>query len=100
MAKKAATKAITEPYSVGERLYIRTATYHWAGDVTFVGDGELIIEPACWVADSGRLSNAMRGGFEADSRSELEPVPGPVTINRAGIIDAIRYGHDLPTGVK
>jgi hypothetical protein len=55
------------------------------GIVVQVTDHEIVLEDACWIADTGRFSAALKGNTYA----EQEPFPdGRVIIGRGSIIDA------------
>lgn len=80
---------------VGQKLFIRTVTYHTVGRVikrigTFVQ-----LEDASWVADSGRFANAIKEG----TLNEVEPV-GIAWVNLSSVVDFFPWRHDLPTEQK
>jgi hypothetical protein len=86
----------THSFVVGEKYIIRTVTYHSVGRLKAVTDSDLVLEKACWVADSGRWSEALRTG----NLNELEPFTEDVIINRDAIVDATKWICDLPKEVK
>lgn len=95
MATKKAT--LDAPYTVGETYFIRTVTHYVTGRMVAVFPAELVLEDACWIADTGRFSVALKTG----DLSETEPFPdGYVTIGRGAVIDACRWPHALPRAVK
>jgi len=83
-------------YKIGEKYFIRTATYHCVGKLINKSHGELELQNASWIADSGRLNNALKTGIFA----EIEPFPENLIVNISGIIDATIFSHDLPDLVK
>ncbi len=80
---------------IGNKLFIRTVTYHLVGEVVDVRGSVLKLKNASWVADSGRFYQAITKG----TLSEVEPV-GEVFINAKSITDAFPWNHDLPTNQK
>ena len=86
MAKKAAKNpAEKHGWQIGKLYLILTVTRYYVGRLVHVGEQELTIEDAAWVADTGRFGEALSGG----KLSEVEPYPdGPVLIGRGSIVDA------------
>jgi hypothetical protein len=81
---------------VGQKLFIRTVTYHLVGKVERVlGGGVLELSEASWVADSGRFNKAIGEG----TLSEVEVV-GQAFVNMASITDFFPWKHELPTTSK
>lgn len=79
-------------FKPGEKLFIRTVTYHQLGEVDAVEDGFIKLKDASWVADSGRFHTALETG----TLSEVEYV-GEAIVNVGTIVDAFPWKHDLPT---
>jgi len=80
------------PWTVGGKYLIRTVTHYWTGQLVAVGQQELILKNAAWIADTGRFHDcATKATF-----NEIEPVYGNVIIGRASVIDAIVWSHPLP----
>lgn len=89
--------AAPEPhhYEVGKNYLIVTVTKIYTGRLVAVTTQELVLEGACWVADTGRFYDAMAKGFP--SNAELEPYPeGKVLVGRGALVDASVWIHDLP----
>ena len=85
------------PYEIGKNYFIRTVTMIQIGKLIEVGPHELVIENACWVADTGRFTDALAEG----SLNEVELFPkGRVIVGRATVIDACIWPHDLPQEQK
>jgi hypothetical protein len=73
------------PYKIGGLYFIRTVTMSHAGRLVEVGDHELILEDASWIADTGRLTQALATG----QFSEVEKFPvGRVIVGRGALVDA------------
>lgn len=70
------------PYTLGKQWFVQTATHYFVGLLSDVTEGELILQDAAWVADTGRFNEFMKSG----KPGELEPCNGPVVINRGAII--------------
>lgn len=86
----------SHPYKIGENYLIRTVTMIDTGRLVAVTDGELVLEEACWIADTGRWMQALR----SCEFSEVEPFPeGEVIINRGSVIDAVKI-PSLPRSQK
>jgi len=76
-----------QPYVIGKHYQIRTVTMIYTGRVIEVGQQELVIDDACWIADTGRFMQATAN----QTYNEVEPYPdGPVIIGRAAILDAVQ----------
>jgi hypothetical protein len=83
-------------FVVGEKVFIRTVTYHLTGEISDVGGKFLTLKDAAWVADSGRFMNAIETG----SLSEVEPVTCKVRVNLDSIVDVYDWRHELPREQK
>ncbi len=80
---------------VGQKLFIRTVTYHMTGKVTKRMGAFIQLENAAWIADSGRFSDAIKKG----DLNEVEPV-GTAWINLSSVVDFFPWKHALPTKQK
>ena len=85
---------------VGKNYYIRTVTMAHVGKLEAVYDDTLVLSGASWVADSGRLSDAMKAGLESVSSSELEPFVNDLIVSRGALVDMTVYNFPLPTKQK
>ena len=83
-------------FVIGEKYFIRTATYHSIGRLIAIYPNELMLEDAAWIADSGRFHDALKTG----TLSEVEPFVSDLIVSRGGIIDATVWAHDLPLEQK
>jgi hypothetical protein len=82
-----------QPYQIGKAYLIRTVTMIITGEIVSVGDKEIIVKDAAWIADTGRFANCLKTG----NYSEVEPFPdGEVIVGRAAIIDACQINTALP----
>jgi len=85
------------PWRIGEKYLIRTVTMILTGRLVEVYDQELVIEDACWIADTERWADTLRTG----AVREAEPYPdGRVIVGRGALIDAAQWGHALPRTQK
>ena len=82
----------TSPYRVGDVVFVRTVTYHYTGRISAIYAGEIVLEDAAWIADSGRFGAALATG----ELSEVEPYPGSVIVSRGAIVDVSAWAHPLP----
>jgi hypothetical protein len=76
---------------VGEKLFVRTVTYHCVGKVEKRIGKFFELSGASWVADSGRFVNAIKDG----TLNEVEPV-GKMWLNIDSIVDVFPWRHSLP----
>lgn len=77
---------------VGQKLFIRTITYHLTGKVVKRMGTFIQLEDAAWIADSGRFSQAIKEG----TLDEVEPV-GTAWVNLSSVVDFFPWKHKLPT---
>src|SRR3990167_1086034 len=83
------------PYQVGQVYFIRTVTHYFTGKLVKVTAQELVLTDAAWIADTGRLADALTKG---GTFNEVEPFPdGEVIVGRSAVIDACRYPQTLRT---
>lgn len=74
-------------WQIGANYLIRTVTMIDTGRLVAVGEHELVLEDAAWIADTGRFSYAV---IKAEF-NEVEPFPtGNVIIGRGSIVDAVQ----------
>ncbi len=79
--------SLNHPYKIGEIYLIRTVTMTLCGKLKWVGDKELVLEFASWIADTGRFSDALK---DVNVLEEVEPFPeGDVIVGRGAIVDAV-----------
>lgn len=83
------------PFAVGKSYFIRTVTYHMLGRVSRISGTFLILEEACWVADSGRFNKTIKDG----ELNEVEFV-GDAIVSINAIADAFPWAHKLPKESK
>lgn len=81
---------------VGKNVYIQTITLYFTGRLTAVDAGFFEIEEAAWIAQTGRVANALVEGPE--SMGEVEPYPAslPVRVSIAATVVFFEWRHDLP----
>ena len=70
---------------VGKDYFIRTVTHYFTGRLVWVGEKELVLEDAAWIADTGRFNTFMLG----KDVNEVEPFPNGsrVIVARGSLID-------------
>ena len=84
------------PFRIGESYLIRTVTMIVLGKLESVGEKELVMSSASWVADTGRFYDALKKG----KLNEVEPFTDDVIVGRGSIIDATIWTHKLPKEQK
>ena len=84
------------PWEIDKNYFIRTVTMSLTGTLVSVGDKELVLKDAAWIADSGRFHKALQDITEC---SEVEPFQNNIIIGRGSIIDATII-DDVITVVK
>jgi hypothetical protein len=80
---------------VGQKLFIRTVTYHLVGKVEKIIGHFFQLKDASWIADSGRFMQAIKDG----NLDEVEPV-GDAFVNINSITDMFPWRHSLPNKQK
>ncbi len=85
-------------YEVGKKYLIRTVTMIQIGRLKVVGDKELVLEDASWIADTGRYSEALKKGCSV--LKEIEPFQNDCIVGRGAIIDATIINFELPSITK
>jgi len=82
-------------FEVGQKVLVRTVTYHMLGEITGRDGDWLTLKNASWVADSGRFHKALETG----ALDEVEWC-GDAAVNLAAAVDAFPWPHDLPMESK
>jgi hypothetical protein len=81
---------------VGKTVLVRTVTYFMLGKVVGTMGSFLAMDTTSWVADTGRLGEAIKTG----SLGESEYVGDGVLVNLDAAVDVIPWAHELPTRTK
>jgi hypothetical protein len=84
------------PYEIGACYFVETVTKYYLGRLVGVTAGELVLDEASWIPDTGRFNEALANGTAA----EVEPCPGKVIVGRGAIVAALPWGKALLRGVK
>lgn len=85
------------PYNIGKNYFIRTVTHHHTGKLVAVTTQELVLENAAWIADDGRLTEALRDC--KFNEVEMFPTGSRVIVGRGSIVDAVEIST-VPTSQK
>ena len=80
---------------IGQKLFIRTVTYHLTGKVEKIVGHFLVLSKAAWIANCGRFQEAIKDG----TLDEVEPV-GQAFVNLNSVTDMFPWKHKLPTKQK
>ena len=84
-------------YETGKNYIFRTVTMFVVGEVVEVGEHEIKLKDAAWVADTGRWAQALKDG----TLDEVEPMPdGEWFVGLGAVVDAGPWNHPLPRDVK
>jgi hypothetical protein len=94
VAQKKATKKATSPFTVGNKVFIRTVTNYFVGEIVAVDKDEILLKNASWVASTKRWADTIANG----ALDEVEPYPEGmiVSVNRGAYVDACEWRHELP----
>jgi hypothetical protein len=84
-------------WQIGKNYFIRTVTMAHAGRLVAVKHDVLVFEDCSWVADTGRLTQALVSGDF--SEVEMFPKDDPTFVFRGGCIDACVISK-IPTSQK
>lgn len=84
------------PFKIGEKYFIRTATYFQLGRLKEICGKWLILEEASWIADTGRFHEFLKDGKCNEYESFIEDVCIPID----SIIDITIWSHSLFKGNK
>jgi len=82
----------------GEKVFVRTVTHYYVGEVVGVDERWLALTKTAWVADTGRWSEALASG----TLNEVEPYPDAdvVLVSLGAVVDIAPWHGALPLGVK
>jgi len=80
------------PLQVGNKVFIRTVTFYYTGEIVELSEHDIVLDKAAWIADTGRFFDALKTG----KLNEVEPYVGVVSISRAAYLDATLWEHALP----
>ena len=86
----------TGPVAVGDKVFIRTVTYHLIGKVVQVRKNWVQLSLPSWVASSGRWHTALHEGV----LDEVEMCMDHCWVNLDTATDIHPWVHDLPTESK
>ena len=84
------------PFKVGEKYFIRTATFFQLGRLKEICGKWLILEEASWIADTGRFHEFLKDGKCNEYEAFVEDVFVPLD----SVIDITVWGHSLFKGNK
>lgn len=52
---------------IGGEHFVQTVTHYYTGRLIWVGEKELAFEDVCWIADTGRFNEFVKGGNPNES---------------------------------
>lgn len=84
------------PEKVGEKIFIRTVTLYYTGQIKKICGNFITLEKAAWIPDTGRFNDFLKTG----KANEVEPFETDVHIPFGSIIDITKWSHKLPQEQK
>ena len=85
-------------FEIGKKYVFRTVTMILVGELVFVGDKELGIKKASWVAVTGRWNEFIKNG--SIDENDIFPPEKLIGIGRGSLIDFCVIDWELPTENK
>jgi hypothetical protein len=83
---------------VGQKVFIRTVTYHCLGEIVKKVGNLFELKNASWIADTGRFMQFIKNN-EISQSAEIEPV-GKMWVNSQAIVDIFPWKGTLPKEQK
>jgi hypothetical protein len=81
----------SHPFSVGDKVFIRTVTLYFTGKITKIYSDFITLEDAAWIVDTGSYSSFISAGIP----KHVEPCLDPVHIALGSIVDITPWRHEL-----
>jgi len=76
----------------GDKVFTRTLTYHYIGEVVEDNVDHIVLNGCSWVADSGEFTKCIKEG----NLSEVEILGDGVKVLKSNMTDCIPWVHELP----
>ena len=93
---KATAKLKPFPFTAGDKVFIRTVTHYYTGEIAASDESWITLTTAAWIADTGRFHQFLTEG----KCNEYEGFPESVSIPIGSIIDVSPWRHTLFAGQK
>jgi len=84
------------PFNIGEKVFIRTVTLYYTGEITAITGDWITLSNAAWIADTGRFHQFLTDG----KCNEYEGFPEKVHVPMGSIIDLSPWRHPVFHGQK
>jgi hypothetical protein len=84
------------PEPVGEKVFIRTVTLYYTGQIKKICGQFITLEKAAWIPDTGRFNDFLKTG----KANEVEPFEDDVHIPIGSLIDITKWKSKLPQEQK
>lgn len=84
------------PFKIGDKLFIRTVTLYYTGEVKDIVGSWIVLKDAAWIADTGRFHDFLKEG----KCNEYESFLCDVKIPMDSVIDITEWTHVLFKGQK
>jgi hypothetical protein len=82
-------------FKVGEKVFIRTVTFHLLGEISEQEGDWVRLKDASWIASSGNQNLPFHKSLETGELDEIEHVD-ECRVNLATATDVFTWKHDLP----
>lgn len=79
------------PFKVGDKVFIRTVTLYYTGEIIAIQSGFLTLKDAAWICDTGRFADFLKEG----KANEVEPFIENVSVPLGSVIDISKWPHKL-----
>tara|TARA_R100001480_G_scaffold18283_2_gene27758 strand:+ start:31454 stop:31813 length:360 start_codon:yes stop_codon:yes gene_type:complete len=100
MNKNSNVKESNQPFKIGKAYLFRLVTHIDIGVVKDVGEKEIVLTNASWIADTGRYNECFKKGVDGLNEVEPYPLDQEVIIGRGALVDSTIWNHKLPTEAK
>jgi hypothetical protein len=82
------------------KVFVKTVTNFYLGEVVEQTDDEFVLIKAAWVADTRRFSQFMASGVPSQAEIELYPPDLLVHVRMDAVVDWSEWPHDLPKATQ
>jgi len=86
------TSCVKPLVNKGDKIFTRTLTYHYIGEVVEDNIDYIVLNNCSWVADSGQFTSCIKEG----KLDEVEIIGDDVKILKSNMTDCIPWVHELP----
>jgi hypothetical protein len=87
---------IQSPIRVGNKVFIRSVTHFYTGQIVLLSKDEIVLRDVAWIAWTKRWADALLLGLTKEDEVEPYPDAALVTVGRGAVVDVSDWLHDLP----